>query len=274
MTTFFVRPDHHYDSYIDYWRLVKLAGYHTCSVGDMDAGNAEHTYILTMQNLDVWQDAGLGWPDAKARIIYWDLEWRDKAYHDTVPGLREFWTSDRHYATMRDYTFVPLGSHPQLVIVDPGKRWNGGALWDLCLLAYMGPPRRQDVINKVQTRRLNVAPNSAWGDERIMQLERSRAMLHIHQHDDYPCVAGQRWALAASAAMPLISEACVDPYPFEPGADFISAEHDDLAVITAEFIKYDGKLRQIAASLYDKACNQYRFERNIEKALHLEGVTA
>ena len=274
MTTFFVRPDHHYDSYTDYWRLVELAGYEACTVGDMDATNAEHTYILTMQNLDAWQDAGLGWPDAKARIIYWDLEWRDKGYQGVVPGLHEFWTSDRHYAKLREYTFVPLGSHSRLVNVNPARRWTGNALWDVCTLAYMGPPRRQSVVNEIEGRQIIVAPNSAWGDEREMQLELSRLMLHVHQFDEYLCVPAQRFAMAAAAALPLVSEVCADPYPLEPGVDFIAAPTADLPAIVENTLQSEGKTRQMVAILYDKMCNQYRFDRNVEKALSAEAVTA
>jgi hypothetical protein len=269
MTTFFVRPDHHYQPYVDYWRLVELAHYPIISVGNIEASNPEHTYILTMQNLDAWQDAGLGWPDAKARIVYWDLEWRDRSYQDTVPGLNEFWTSDRWYAEQRGYDFVPLGSHALLVNINASKRWQGNALWDVCILSYMGPPRRQTVVNKIEQRRYRVAPNSAWDGERIEQLERSRLMLHIHQHDAYRCVAAQRFALAAAAGIPLISEDCHDPYPFIPGEDFISASADDLPGAVATALD-NGWGRDIAAKMLYKACSEYRFDRNVERAL--EGV--
>ena len=269
MTTFFVSPDHHYPQYVDYWRLVELGHYPIVSPGNMEAGNADHTYILTMQNLDAWQDAGLGWPDAKARIIYWDLEWSDKSHLDTVPGLHEFWTSDRWYAQQRGYQFVPLGSHALLGNVNAATRWKGGALWDVCLLAYMGPYRRQVIINKIEERRCRIAPNSAWGSERIEQLERSRVMLNTHQHDAYPCVAAQRFALAAAAGLPLISEECRDPFPFVPGEDFISATAADLPGAVATTLD-NGWGRDIAAKMLYKACSEYRFDRNVERAL--EGV--
>jgi len=268
MTTFFVRPDHEYMTYVDYWRLVELANYPIISAGNMDASNADHTYILTMQNLGVWQYAGLGWPDAKARIIYWDLEWSDVSYLDTVPGMNEFWTSDRWYAAQRGYRFVPLGSHPDLVKVEAAKRWNGSAQWDICTLSYMGPYRRQMAINSIDGK-YTIAPNSAWNDERLEQLERSKVMVHIHQHDDYPCVAAQRFALAAAAGLPLISEECRDPFPFVPGEDFISAPHGSIAGAVATILD-NGYGRDLAASMLYKACSEYRFDRNVERAL--EGV--
>lgn len=269
MTTFFVKPDHHYQTYTDYWRMVELAHYPIVSVGNMDASNPDHTYILTMQNIGAWQDAGLGWPDAKARIIYWELEWFDKGHQGVVPGLNEFWASDRWYANQLGYTFVPLGSHPLLVNVSAATRWNGGALWDVCTLAYMGPARRQTVVNKVKQRGIKLAPNSAWHTERIEQLEQSRVMLHVHQHKQFPCVPAQRFALAAATGLPLVSEECHDPYPFVAGEDFLSASAADLPAMVAQMLN-NGWGRSMAAKMLYKACSEYRFDLNVERAL--EGV--
>jgi hypothetical protein len=270
VTTFFVRPDHHYQTYVDYWRLVELGGYPVITAGSMDASNPDHTYILTMQNLGAWQDAGLGWPNAKARIIYWELEWITSGYQGVVPGLNEFWTSDRWHAQQLGYQFVPMGSHASLVNVSAATRWNGGALWDICTLAYMGPYRRQVIVNKIDQRNYKFAPNSAWDGERIEQLEHSRVMLNVHQHDEFPCVAAQRFALAAATGMPLISEECHDPYPFVAGEDFLSARAEDLPALIAQVLD-NGWGRDIAASMLYKACSEYRFDRNVERSL--EGVT-
>lgn len=267
----FVRPRFWYDSYTDYWRLVELAGFPTCYEDEFDAENADATYILTMLNLGAMARAGDGWKTAKARLIYWDLEWSDESYVDRIPGLHEFWTSDRSYAAQRGYTFVPLGSHPRLVNVNPTARWNGGAQWDVSVLAYMGPPRRQDVWNELGRRGLRLAPTGAWGDERERQLEGARVLLNIHQHDAYPCVAAQRFALAAAAAIPLISETIADPYPFEVGRDFVQASKRDLPAVVEVFLAH-GHGTALAANMLRTACEDFRFERNVMRAL--DGGTA
>lgn len=273
MTTIFVRPGHEYDSYTDYWRLVELAGYPIIGIDAIDPRRDDVTYILTMLNLGYMAANSGGWPDAKARIIYWDLEWHDVSYKDVIPGVSEWWTSDRWYAQQRSYEFVPLGSHPHLVSVNPTRRWRGGAVWDVSVLAYMQPPRRHSIYNKLNGRALRMAPNSAWGHEREQQLEESRCMLHIHQHDEFPCVAAQRFALAASAAIPLVSETMLDPFPLVAGEDYIEANHDDLVGATMTLLHND-QGRDLAASLHHRLCSEYRFDNNVERALAGQGVFA
>lgn len=266
----FIRPDHHYDSYTDYWRLVDLCGFDTGTLGDIDPAS-DNTYILTMQNLEAWEAAGLGWPETRARIVYWDLEWCDQSYKKTVPGLNEFWAPDRWYAHLHGYKFVPLGSHPDLVQCSLTARHNSSAVYDVALLAYMGPPRRQDVANEMQGRGMVVAPN-AWGDERRDILEGASVMVHVHQFEEFPTVAAQRWALAASAGLPLLTEPCVDSAPFVDGLDYWSAERLDLPTAAQLLIKDSDSARKLAANMYRKACGEYRFDKNVREALGDRGI--
>lgn len=272
-TTVFVKQGN-YASYVDYWRLVELAGYPVIDIGDLDPAREDVTYILTMLNLGHMAEHGGGWPDAKARIIYWDLEWHDRSYRDAIPGIREWWSSDRWYAVQRGYEFVPLGSHPNLVEVNPVRRWNGGATWDICTLAYMGPPRRHSIYNQLNGRAMRTAPaDNTWGDTRRQQLEESRCMLHIHQHEEYPCVAAQRFALAAAAAIPLVAETMFDPFPLVPGTDYIEANHADLVGATVTMLR-NRQGRDLAANLHHRLCTEYRFDNNVERALARQGVLA
>lgn len=261
----FIRPDDHYDSYTDYWRLVDLCGFPTGTLADIQP-HSDNTYILTMLNLGAWQDAGLGWPGASARIIYWDIEWHDVDYHHVVPGLNEFWSSDRWYAQARGYTFVPMGSHQDLIQCSYTARWNGAALYDVVLMAYMGPPRRQDVANEMKAAGLMIAPN-AWGEQRTRNLQQSKIMVNIHQHDAYPCTAAQRWAMAASAGLPLLTEHCADSSPYIDGEDYWGADKGELAT-AAKILAYDADAgRKLAANFMRKACGEYRFDKNVRRAL-------
>lgn len=259
----FVKPRHQYDSYVDYWKLVALAGYPTVFEDQIDP-RSDNTYILTMLNLDAIADGG-GWPEARARLIYWDLEWHDKSFAGRIPGLNEFWTPDRSYAQRQGYQHVPLGSHPMLVTVNPTLRWQLPE-WDVCLLAYMGPWRRQEVLSGLQVRGITIAPASAWGAARDRQLGASRCMVHVHQHDDFPTIAAQRFALAACAALPLVSETIADPFPLVPGRDYLEADRLDIPAAVGSLLR-NRQGRDLAANLWETLCQTYRFEKNVQQAL-------
>lgn len=253
----FARTRTPYKTYEDFWRLVELSKFDTCYVDEIDASDADKTYIITPMNGE-WKH---GWPDAQARIIYWNLEWGKP---DDVPGLAEVWTSDRYHAEKTGARFVPLGSHPALVHVQIAARWIDPQ-WDVALLAYMEPYRRAKALHQMKDAGLNIAPNG-WDDERLCVLERARCMVNVHQLDEWPCLPVQRFALAAAAGIPLISEDCVDPYPFRPGEDFVSAPRDELASVARNMLS-NGQGRNLVASMWQRACVEFRFDVNVRAAL-------
>lgn len=261
MTTF-CRTRYNYDSYTDFWRLVELAGYSVIYADEIPRDAPDETYIVSPLNGE-WK-SGI---ETSGRVIWWNLEW---GLGDGAPdGVDEIWTSDRYHAQQIGARFVPLGSHPLLVKVNPALRWRA-AEWDVCLLAYMGPYRRQRIIPDLETRGMRVAPN-AWAQEREHVLEASRCMLNVHQLDEWPCVPVQRFALAAAAAMPLVSEDMVDPFPYVAGEDFLSAPYEDVIAVAVALLN-NGQGRDYAGRLFHKACNEYRFDKNVERALEGEKV--
>lgn len=260
--TIFCRTRYHYDTYTDFWRLVDLAGYQTIYVDEIPLRAQGETFIITPLNGE-WK----GGVQTEGRVVWWNLEW---GLGDGAPdGVDEIWTSDRYHAGQIGARFVPLGSHPRLVNVNPAMRWRT-AQWDVALLAYLGPWRRQAIKPGLETKGLRVAPN-AWGPDRDVVLERSRCMLNVHQWDEWLCVPVQRFALAAAAALPLVSENMTDPFPYVPGEDFLSVPHEDLIGATVTLLN-NSMGRNYAGSLHARACGDYRFEKNVEKAL--EGVRA
>lgn len=255
MTITFCKTRHEYGSYSDFWRLVDLCGYSTIYVDEIPAaGVANQVYICTPLNGEWMQGI-----QTDARVILWDLEWRDAL--PVVPGVDEVWVSDRWYARKIGAKHVPLGSHPRLV---PQRSWCGTPTWDFAMLAYM-TFRRQAVNSGLLVRGLRSAPNG-WGHERDDVLQHSRCMLHVHQHDEVPTLAPQRWALAAASAHFLISEAVADPWPFVSGEDFFGLDYADLVSGTMAVLN-NGAGRDMAASLWHKACEVYRFDKAVERAL-------
>lgn len=256
----FCRTRYTYDSYVDFWRLVELAGFRTIYIDEIPRDAPGQVFVVTPINGE-WKHGIV----TTGRVVWWQLEWGlgDGAPH----GTDEIWTSDRYHAQEIGARFVPLGSHPALVTVNPSMRWRQPQ-YDVCLLAYMGPHRRQHVIPELEARQMRVAPN-AWGRERELVLQNSRCMVNVHQHDEWPCVPVQRFALAAAAAIPLVSEVIRDPFPYVADEDFLSVPYEDVIGVAASLVKGSNG-RGLAARMFDKACNQFRFEKNVLKAL--EGV--
>jgi hypothetical protein len=254
----FCRTRYQYDSYTDFWKLVQLAGYPTLFVDQIPRDAPGETFVITPINGE-WKQG----VETSGRVIWWNLEWG--LGDGPPPGVDEIWTSDRWHAAQTGARFVPLGSHPALVNVNPASRWNGEAAWDVALLAYMGPARRQTPVNSMKDRGLVMAPN-AWGRERDNVLGASRIMVNVHQHDEWPCVPAQRFALAAASAIPLVSETMNDPFPYRPGEDFLTAAYGDIAAVADATIRHKVG-RELAGSLFHRACVEYRFDKNVEKAL-------
>lgn len=258
----FVRTAHHYDSYTDYWRLVELAGFDIIELADLDT-TSDNTYIVTPVNGE-WSQ---GWKNPKARIIAWILEWYTE--RPNIPGVSEYWTSDLWYAGQVNARYVPLGSYSELVSV---RHKPDIAKWDICLLAYRDPARRKVIINQLERAGLKIAPNG-WGKAREEILQRSKLMLHIHQHDAFPCIAAQRIALAASVGIPLISENMTNAYPMVAGEHYVSADYKDLAE-TARLLVNEKGLKRYGEDLQKLLCYEYNFGANVTRVLRaMEAVT-
>lgn len=197
----FARTRYTYDSYQDFWRLVELSGYDTCYVDEIDP-HSLNTYIFTPDNGETRN----GWPGATARIIHYQLEWciHPNDQSPRPPGVSEMWTMDPWHAERIGAKYVPIGSHPALrqsVTDEP-------PVYDIALMAYQSN-RRQLITRDLQRAGFRLAPN-AWAGERDRILGRSRAMLHIHQHDSVPGMAALRVALAAAYQLPYITETVSD----------------------------------------------------------------
>lgn len=254
----FAYPRHQYDSYRDFKRIVELSGYESCFVDEIDAYNPDKCYIITPHNGE-WSD---GWPDATARIIHWDLEWRHATDYPTTPGVTETWCSDPWYAMHIGARFVLLGSHPDLN-PNPADR-DGHFDYDVAFLAYMGPWRRQLVASAFNLRRIALAPNG-WGEERHRILSKTRLMVHIHQWDEFACIAPQRWAIAAAYKLPLLSEA-VHCEIKEIADGVVYAGHAHLSEVALSWLD-NGAAWYLGQKLHQALCVDYTFRRNVEAAL-------
>lgn len=249
----FVQPDHAYGSYTDYWRLVELSGYPLIHESEMDQFS-DNTYILSGPGVPAVHG---GWPDAKARIIFHNIEWYDAAAYANMPGV-EVWDADKWHAGLIGAKYVPLGSHPGLPdipLVDTPKQY------DAAMMAYL-PPRREQIVYNCSQFGVSLAPRG-WGLERHTILQQSKSMLHVHQHDYAHAIAPQRWALAAAYKLPVISESVNDKGVFTHGL------YSDYGYL-AEYVKLwrdDPTLKDFGLALHDFLCVRRPFRTWIDEAL-------
>jgi hypothetical protein len=182
--------------------MVRVSGFEVIYIDEIDISR-NVTYIVT------GPEVRLLWKQDKARIIFWLLEWYGDYYQRS--GVSETWVSNRTFAGMIDAKFVPMGSRAELGTVDKMP-----PVFDFIHLSYDGIYRRRAVLDRCEEVGLRIAPNG-WGDVRHRNLRSSRAMVHIHQHDDFPGIAPLRASIAASYGLPLIAENGWSTEPYDYG---------------------------------------------------------
>ena len=250
----FVETRHSYDSYTDVRSLIRLSGFPVCYVDEVDAYDGR-TYICITRNGE-WPEGG--WSGATSRIIHWSLEWAEYA---PLPGVEETWVSDKWWAQRTNARFVPLGSHP-------GLADNSGhdlpKQYDLAMLAYMGPPRRQQVANDCLAKGLTLAPNG-WAEERHRILRQTRMVAHVHQHEGVHTVAPSRFALAAAYWLPVLTETLADAGIFA-GHVMMSdqAHYADLAKL---WIGSEARLGDFGYALHHLLCVEHGFRKVVDAAV-------
>lgn len=256
----FARTRHVYDSYQDYYRLVELSGFDTCYVDEIDP-ESDNCYIISPLNGE-WEH---GWPEAKARIILFQLEWctHPNDQRPLPPGVSEVFTMDKWHAERIGAKYVPIGSHPDLALSNGHTK----PLYDAALMAYMGPPRRGALKYELERKGLRLAPNS-WGTLRDDVLHKSRAMLHVHQHETVPGVAALRVALAAAYALPYISEQVADRGIFSH-SNMLFSDYAHLADFAYMWLcRNDSRLvEDYGRALHQLLCVEKPFRYWIEAAL-------
>lgn len=256
-TDFYIKGG--YRSYVDFWRLVELSGFPIIPLSQLDP-QSDNTYIVTPLN-DEWMH---GWPDAKARIIHYELEWRWdwRADVDTPPGVSAVWTGDKYFAKQIGARYVPMGSHPGL---NEWAGYNVPATYDFAFMGYKDPPRRAYMLRQMESDGLVIAPN-AWGQERSRLFYKSKCMIAIHQLDNMPTIAPLRMCIAAAHKLAVISEHIEDAGIFTGLVDHFP--YQDLARMAAVIIRDPhNRLKEQGEALYQLLCVDYTFRKFIELAL-------
>lgn len=265
----FVRTRHVYDSYQDFWEMVRLANLPTCYVDEIDI-NADCVYVTTPLTGEL-KSRTLP-KDRRARIIWWNLERPDGEYAgnftevvtEALLHVDDIWVSDRYYQTWDPrLKFVVMGSHPDLRVA-PGPATH----YDIAHYSYCNG-RRNHTYGKLQELSLSLAPNG-WGAERAAGLLHSKIFLNVHQTD---ALIGEplRFAVAAAYSTNLVSESLADPYPLVPGTDFSMAEYDDLPWVVKHMADMSLMLAGGRDSLYKRLCVEHRFPQGALRQLAIGG---
>jgi len=260
MPVSFVRTRTYYQPYDDLFHLAALSDFPVIYLDEMDAADPTQTYIFAPLNGEI-----TGWPDAKARIIFQQMEWHtDHSRVALPPGVTECWNFDRWHAELIGAKFVPLGSHECL---NPEPRAVAEKTYDVAFMAYTDVYRRKRIKDQLEEAGLSIAPN-AWGDERHKILLQSRCVLHVHQWENIPAIAALRWCIAAAYHLPIISETVRDRAPFGY-SEFMTCEYDSLVEFVVMHLRDQARnwFDNYGHSLHAKLCRELTFRKSIECAL-------
>lgn len=261
----FARTRHHYGSYTDFWRLVECSGFSTCYVDEIDLADDRQTYIFTPINGETMPLLP-AWKDRRCKIVWWNLE---RPEDETLPAslasvkgaVDAVWVSDRSYAALHGaLTYVALAGHHKFGACTRERSY------DVCHLSYVHG-RRGNVIADLSARGLKIAPDAYGKDAQDRVVSRSHLMLNLHQYDGMFILAPIRFAVAASYAIPIVSETCT-----HPDVGVLAVATAPLAKIvktTIRALSDKDRLREHGAALYERMCVTTDFGREVENAVHL-----
>ena len=277
----FVRTSHHYDSYVDFFKLAELSGFEIVHLNQVDVSE-DIVYILaphtggTNANEGEWNPhiTKQAHKPRMAHLILWCLERPSGTETKTVGTYAannralltarlfdEVWVGDPRLADDAHLRFVPLGSHANLGVVNSfGRRFNFASM------SYDVPRRTALKAKFIQLfPNAGFAPN-AWEPQRGSVLNATRFGLNIHQ-DNFPYIEPLRIALFAGYGLPIISEAVADTRPFD---DLIFwASYDDLPYLMKEMLLNDYEIyRQHALRANNIICNEFNFGKLVRQAVH------
>lgn len=275
MDIVFTFPSHKYDSYVDYYKLVRLAGYETCLIKEIDF-NRRALYIICPTNREFptfCKKNGIDFRKTSGVFVFWQLE-RPCAFTDLVVTAPVFqrqvdeylesvhflWTPHRYLSLMDTRAIhVQLGSDERLR--DSG--WNGfwfDKKYDFALMSYWNG-RRNHIYSQL-AQKYKVPPN-CQGPERDIFLNESWSMLTIHQTPS-PITEPQRISIAAAWRMPFLTEGIGEPWPMQRG-DYLYAPYESFVQRVGEWMEMPAaEFRGYGERLFQRFAVEYTFSKLVE----------
>lgn len=259
----FARTRHEYASYGDFWRLVTAAGFPTCYVDEINLADDTKTYIFTPINGEVMPRLP-AWRTRRCKIVWWNLERpEDETLPSSLDAVRgsvdAIWVSDRVYAGLhRDLNYARLAGHVNLGARTSDRRY------DVCHLAYVNG-RRGPIVNSLLQAGLRIAPEAYGREAQDRSLACSHVVLNTHQYDGMYILAPIRFAVAASYAIPIVSE----PYR-DAAAHALCAARASTADLTRTILQLlatPDRLRESGDALHEALCRKTDFGCEVRVAL-------
>ena len=249
----FVLTRHQYDSYDDFYHLIRLSGYPSCFVDEMDVEDPSKAYILITRNGE-WGD---GWAHAKARLIHYVFEWEQ---YPPIAGVNELWSPDAWHARQIGARYVPLGGHRDLRI----NKTSSDATYDVCYLAYL-TGRREHMRAMLTEAGYKLTHWSARGEARDPLMRASLLYLHVHQDEAKPAVPALRMIVAAAYRIPVVCETPADQGAF--WGKIITEDYHRIPVALRHWLDEANGAWTYGDALYQFLCVDYTINRCIEGAL-------
>lgn len=264
----FVKTRHVYDSYRDFFELVRLAGFPTIYVDELDVSR-HGIYIVAPMNGE-WRPHIDNQADRprNAHLILWNIERpsgsagsvgnyaesnRDLIYKRHVD---EVWVSDRRLAEETTMRFVVLGSHPALG--EPGKEKK----YAFCHMSYE-VPRRTSIYKHFTS---DTIGQNCWPPERNEVLKKSKFALNVHQ-DIHPFQEPLRFALFAAYGLPILSETILDSFPWSDEFMLFSG-YDGLVSRMKQLIADDyEQFKQVGLKARKRMCYDFEFGKVVREAV-------
>jgi hypothetical protein len=268
----FARTRWEYGSYADFWRLVEVSGFKTCFVDQIDL-NTQATYIFTPLNGEVIPHLKNFPKERPGKVIWWNLERplakgeNDIAFkeslNEALSYVDECWVSDLFCASQdRRFKYVLLAGHGNYGVRSDEK------LYDICHLSYLWG-RRSNTINLLSPY-FKIAPNAYGKEEQQEIVSKSKLMLSLHQYEESPLLAPIRLAIAASYAIPFITE------KFPMVEDLVRREivfaAESIDILSNEFplkaycLNKEG-LKRAGDTLFNRLCLETNFKAEVLKAV-------
>lgn len=253
----------YYRSYTDFWRLVELAGFGRVWLDELEPGR-DAVYILTPMNAEYADILPRLRGGRRCKVAWWRLErpgaynWVGKAHN--AEGVDQVWVSDRHWAGRVECPgrFVALGSHEGLGGFAAAKQkcyeWTH-------MSAVNG--RRAGVYARIGGRQ----GMPCWPPERDAILQATAFMVNVHK-DDYGMFEPLRFAVAAAYGMPIISEVCDDPFPYEPVMVAYKAVAEAANISIDTYGHNPERWFGRAVRNWQSACKDNEFEKSVKEAVY------
>jgi hypothetical protein len=234
----FVQTRYYYQSYDDFWELVKLSEFPTCHPDEID-WQSNNIYIVTPLNGEIPRP----FPERKCKMIWLNIERFTDGYEIPEFGFDEVWLCDKNWADKTGKRFFFMASDERL-------GYNGPHNKKPVTLAYVVGRRIEPYQNFDNTQ--------AFCKEKKELLANAKALVVLHQ--DVPVLSPQRFCYAAAAHLPVFYEEVPDFHPFVPYEDFIPVTYENVEQVVRET-----DTKNYGDNLFKKCCLDTNFRLEVEK---------